>query len=336
MSVSPWGIYSPGSESQSYVSCPDPGSRMTLPSEPSVAVIIPTYNRWPHVCDAIDSVLRQSYEKTECVVVDDASSDNSAALIRKKYGGSVSVISNERNKEKSYCRNLGVKSCEAEFVCFLDSDDILTESSVRSRLEILLEDESVVSYGITQRFNETEDEAVKHFNSRVNPRRPLLEQYVAHQGFLTTNGFMISRTRMLRHGMYAEDLTNMEDVDLFLRLLCSLDFKFCGAIVAKTRRMDRSAQSGLNKIIEQRFELSERIRRNPLVKERIGKGFDRIRCLEYEKFLGALYHAKQFRSFRGYYREGFRSSLSPRSLKFFKRYLLSYLKHPDPFLPFSL
>jgi glycosyltransferase involved in cell wall biosynthesis len=299
---------------------------MTLSSGPKVAVIIPTYNRWPHVCAAIDSVLGQTYRRTECLVVDDASSDDSFRRIREKYGSSVSVISNPRNREKSFCRNLGVRSCDADFVCFLDSDDILTANSVLSRLDILLKDDSVVSYGITQRFNETEDEAVKHFHSRVNLDLPLLEQYLAHQGFLTTNGFMISRENMIGHGMYAEELTNMEDVDLFLRLLCSLDFKFCGAIVAKTRRMDRSAQSGVNKIIEQRFGLSERIRGNPLVAERIGKGFEQIRSSEYEKFLGALYHGKQYKSYRRYYREGFESGRTPRTLKFFKRYLLSYLR----------
>jgi glycosyltransferase involved in cell wall biosynthesis len=302
---------------------------MTLSSEPKVAVIIPTYNRWPHVCDAIDSVLGQTYQGTECIVVDDASSDDSFRRIRGKYGSSVSVVSNSRNMEKSFCRNLGVKSTKAELVCFLDSDDILTANSVRSRVDILLKYDSVVSYGLTQRFNETEDETVKRFKSIVSLDLPLLEQYLAHQGFLTTNGFMISRENMIRHGTYAEELTNMEDVDLFLRLLCSLDFKFCGAIVAKTRKMDRSAQSGLNKIIEQRFGLSERIRGNPLVMERIGKGFEQIRTSEYEKFLGALYHAKQYKSYRRYYREGFKTSLTPRTLKFFKRYLLSFLRIPS-------
>jgi hypothetical protein len=163
----------------------------------------------------------------------------------------------------------------------------------------------------------------------VNEDLPLLEQYLAHQGFLTTNGFMVSRDNMTKHGMYAEELTNMEDVDLFLRLLCSLDFKFCGAVVAKTRRMDRSAQSRLNKIIEQRFGLTERIRMNPLVMERIGKGFEQIQSSEYEKFLGALYHAKQYEPYRRYYRKGFQSNLTPRTLKFFKRYLLSYLRIPS-------
>jgi glycosyltransferase involved in cell wall biosynthesis len=301
---------------------------VTSSSESKVAVIIPTYNRWPHVCDAIDSVLGQTYQETRCIVGDDASSDDSLRWINEKYGPSVTIIPNPRNMEKSFCRNLGVKSSVAEFVCFLDSDDILTPNSVRSRVDISLKDDSVVSYGITQRFNETEDEAVKHFQSIVDEDLPLLEQYVAHQGFLTTNGFMISRENMIRHGMYSEELTNMGDVDLFLRLLCSLEFKFCGAIVAKTRRMDRSAQSGLSKIIEQQFRLSERIRKNPLVTERIGKGFEQICSSEYEKFLGALYHAKQYKSYRRYYREGFKSSLTPRTLKFFKRYLLSYLRIP--------
>jgi glycosyltransferase involved in cell wall biosynthesis len=304
---------------------------MTLSSEPKVAVIIPTYNRWPHVCDAIDSVLGQSYKRTECVVLDDASSDDSSLLIREKYGHSVFVISNPRNKEKSSCRNLGVKSCNVEFVCFLDSDDLLTEDSVQKRLQAFLVEDPFdgVSYGITQRFNQTEEEAVNHFRSRVNTELPLLAQYLAHQGFLTTNGFMVSRDNMIRHGMYAEDLTNMEDVDLFLRLLCSLDFKFCGAIVAKTRRIDRSAQSRLNRIIDQRFGLTERIRMNPLVMERIGEGFEQIQSSEYEKFLGALYHARQYKSYRRYYREGFKSILTPRTLKFFKRYLLSYLRIPS-------
>lgn len=302
---------------------------MTLSSDARVAVIIPTYNRWPHVCDAIDSVLGQTYKRTDCIVVDDASSDGSSRRIHEKYGPSISVISNARNQEKSYCRNLGVKSCEAKFVCFLDSDDVLTQSSVESRLEILFKEESAVSYGITQRFNQTEEDAVRHFRSRVNTELPLVEQYLVHQGFLTTNGFMISRDSMLKHGMYAEELTNMEDVDLFLRLLCSLDFKFCGTIVAKTRRIDRSAQTRLDKVIKQRFGLTERIRMNPTVMERIGKGFEQIRSSEYEKFLGALYHAKQYHSYRRYCREGFKSNLTPRTLKSFKRYLLSFLRIPS-------
>jgi glycosyltransferase involved in cell wall biosynthesis len=305
------------------------GSSMTVSSEARVAVIIPTYNRWPHVGDAIDSVLGQTYKRTECIVVDDASSDGSSWRIHEKYGHSVSVISNARNQEKSYCRNLGVKSCDAKFVCFLDSDDILTQNSVESRLEILFKDESVVSYGITQRFNQTEEEAVRHFRSRVNTELPLVEQYLAHQGFLTTNGFMISRDSMLMQGMYAEELTNMEDVDLFLRLLCSLDFKFCGAIVAKTRRLDRSAQTRLDKVIKQGFGLTGRIRMNPAVMERIGNGFEHIQFSEYEKFLGALYHARHYESYRRYYRQGLKRNLTPTNLKFFRRYLLSYLRIPS-------
>ena len=140
---------------------------------------------------------------------------------------------------------------------------------------------------------------------------------------------MISRENMIKYGMYGETLTNMEDIELFVRLLCWLDFKFCGTIVAKTRRIDRSAQSRNDKVIKQGFELTERIRMNPSVMERMGIGFKKIQSLEYENLLGALYHAKQYRSFRSAYREGIKTGFTPRTLKFLKRYVLSYVRLPS-------
>lgn len=294
-----------------------------------VAVIIPTYNRWPYVCEAIDSVLGQSHKNTECIVIDDASSDGSCHLIQKKYGNLVNVLSNSRNKEKSYCRNRGVRACDADFLCFLDSDDLLTLDSVRTRLDLFMEDQSFVgvSFGITQRLKQTTDEAFREFDSKVDTSLPLLEQYLVHQGFLTTDGFMISKSNMIRHGMYAEDFTNMEDVELFLRLLCALDFKFCGSIVARTRRIDDSAQSNHKKIIRQGFKLTDCIRMDQKVMSRIGDdGFQKVRSSEYEKFLATLYHAGWYRSYRRYYTGGLRENLTPRRLKFFKRYVLSFLR----------
>jgi len=102
--------------------------------DPKITVIIPTYNRWPYVCQAIDSVLKQSYLNAECLVVDDASTDGSYEKLRNKYGERIVLLRNEENKERSYSRNRGVIECNADFICFLDSDDILTQNSIEQRL----------------------------------------------------------------------------------------------------------------------------------------------------------------------------------------------------------
>ncbi len=96
----------------------------------SVAVIIPTYNRWPTICSAIDSILKQTYQKTYCIVVDDASTDDTATLLKKTYEDKIEIIHETYNKGQSACRNIGVERSKNDCVCFLDSDDILEPHAI--------------------------------------------------------------------------------------------------------------------------------------------------------------------------------------------------------------
>jgi len=68
---------------------------------PTVAVIIPTYNRWPLVARAIESVLAQSHAATECIVVDDGSTDGTPGHVRAQFGDRVRRIVLPQNGEKS-------------------------------------------------------------------------------------------------------------------------------------------------------------------------------------------------------------------------------------------
>ena len=90
---------------------------------PKVSVIIPTYNRAAYVKEAIDSVLGQSYEDYEIIVVDDGSSDDTNAVV-KGFGDSRIRYIYQKNKGISGARNTGIRNARAQFVALLDSDDI--------------------------------------------------------------------------------------------------------------------------------------------------------------------------------------------------------------------
>ena len=105
---------------------------------PKVAVIIPTFNRYPVICRAIDSILFQTYPNIDCLVIDDGSTDNTTQLLKGKYSSRLHIYRNKSNKEKAYSRNRGVKETNAEYICFLDSDDTLTKNSIERRLYFLL------------------------------------------------------------------------------------------------------------------------------------------------------------------------------------------------------
>lgn len=94
---------------------------------PAYDVVIPCYNRAHVVADAVASVLAQDHAPTRVIVVDDGSTDDSAALIRR-----LASVNNERlvaamlprNGGASNARNVGLSLCRSPWVAFLDSDDV--------------------------------------------------------------------------------------------------------------------------------------------------------------------------------------------------------------------
>lgn len=85
-------------------------------------MVIATYNRKELVCEAIDSVLAQTFPNFELIVSDDGSTDGTADLLRSRYGDLVRVVSQEnRGAESAY--QFGVSFASGEYLAFLDSDD---------------------------------------------------------------------------------------------------------------------------------------------------------------------------------------------------------------------
>jgi glycosyltransferase involved in cell wall biosynthesis len=95
---------------------------MTTNKQPSVSVIIPTYNRGYCVCKAIDSVLKQTYRDYEIVIVDDGSVDDTRERVA-QYGEAVRYLW-KLNGGAGSARNAGLRHARGHYVAWLDSDDV--------------------------------------------------------------------------------------------------------------------------------------------------------------------------------------------------------------------
>lgn len=100
--------------------------------EPLVSIVIPVYNAEKYLEESLRSVMRQSYRNLEIICVDDGSSDNSPAILRKwkQYDSRIRILTQE-NRGAGVARNLGMESAKGEYILFFDADDILRKRMIR-------------------------------------------------------------------------------------------------------------------------------------------------------------------------------------------------------------
>lgn len=291
-------------------------------------MIIPTYNRYPFVCRAIESVLAQTYGHVECIVVDDASTDGTSDLLTERYGDNITIYRNEQNREKSFSRNAGILASTADYLAFLDSDDTLTPDSVEMRMAIFSEDPTFAGVSFGLRLGAQDDISIVASYLSKLPRggRLTFEQYLDHHKWLSTNSYLIGRQAMLSHGMYNEELTNGEDIELFLRLMSTLEFRCCGTVVTRIfRDASNRARDNAKKIIEKGLVISRILEGNQGIAQKFDFVIRHMKKKEYAQLLRAYYQAKLYQNYRSMFSEGLHNDLSPRTPKFWRRYYYSWL-----------
>ena len=100
-----------------------------------VSVIIPTYNRAHLVSEAINSVLNQTYQDFEIIVVDDGSTDETCEKLR-PYQDKIKYVY-VKNGGAAYARNVGMKIARGKYIAFLDSDDLYYPYKIELQADFL-------------------------------------------------------------------------------------------------------------------------------------------------------------------------------------------------------
>lgn len=87
-----------------------------------LSVVIPLYNKGPHIARAINSVLKQTFQDFEIIIINDGSTDESVDVVQKFVDPRIRLI-NQTNYGVSFARNQGIKCAQSDFIAFLDADD---------------------------------------------------------------------------------------------------------------------------------------------------------------------------------------------------------------------
>jgi glycosyltransferase involved in cell wall biosynthesis len=180
-------------------------------AEPTVSVVIPTWNRRKPLREAIGSVREQDWSDLEILVVDDGSTDGTAD---EAYGAGVRVIRQE-NAGPSVARNRGIEEARGALVALLDSDDRWAKGKLAAQVPLFDDPGVVLSYAREQAEDLTGREL--HIRPKRLPSgdvlRPLLRG-----NFVPTSTVVVRRDAVREAGGFDAGMTHSEDWDLWLRL----------------------------------------------------------------------------------------------------------------------
>ena len=184
---------------------------------PLISVIIPTYNRADVVQRAIASVRQQSYPNWQIIVVDDASADDTEALVKLNCDR-LQYIRHQTNLGGSAARNTGIEQAQGEYVAFLDSDDVWLPNKLELQLQALnpTDSEHLVCYGQFQK-------SLQVFYQRsVLPAKGKGKGSVAEylwlaQGEMLTSTLLISCS-LAKATLFNSELVKHQDLDFVIRL----------------------------------------------------------------------------------------------------------------------
>lgn len=120
--------------------------------KPLVSIIVPSYNHQDYIHECIESILNQSYENIELIIIDDGSKDNTYEIIceyekriKEKIGQY--LIMKKNNEGVSKTINLGIEKSTGEYICIIASDDIMMSDRISIQVEYMIKKNSRVSCG---------------------------------------------------------------------------------------------------------------------------------------------------------------------------------------------
>ncbi len=196
-------------------------------NEPNVSVIIPTYNRARLIGRAIQSVLDQTYQNFEIIVVDDGSTDNTIKVIRyfQKIDKRIRYIRHDNNKGGSAARNTGIKAAQGDYIAFQDSDDEWFPEKLRKQMRLFAK--APVEVGVVYTGFWRIENGKKNYIPWpwIAKKDGSVHEELLKGNFVTTQSIVTRKECLEKAGMFDERLPRLQDWELVIRLSLYYDFK---------------------------------------------------------------------------------------------------------------
>ncbi|MGM0608822.1 MAG: glycosyltransferase family 2 protein [Candidatus Muiribacteriota bacterium] len=200
------------------------------------SVIIPVFNRYEDLIESIKSVLNQSFQDFELLVLDDGSDQEIADFLKLKkiHSSKLKLLKNHKNMGIPFTRNKLIKNTKGDYILTLGSDDVLEKDALKNYyLSINKNLDYYIYYGncCRKQYDEKRNETKVSLINIPDFKDEISSKYFVFGNFLPDSGTVIKKSFYSVYGYYNEKMTRMCDYELWSRvcyekrMFCKFDFK---------------------------------------------------------------------------------------------------------------
>lgn len=214
-----------------------------------ISIVVPLYNKEAYITEAIESILAQTFDRFEIVIVNDGSTDNSLGIAQSINDPRIKII-NQRNAGVSSARNNGIKNAKFEYIAFLDADDWWDPSFLEKIFQAIVRfpNHNIFATGYNRVF-ENKIDTYDHSDLPKLNNVGLINYFKiigsCDSAPLNSSNIVIKKNHFYERGLFKEDLKNHEDHELFLRLCLNQKIVFINQSLSFYRKTEKLTASSL-------------------------------------------------------------------------------------------
>jgi len=182
-----------------------------------VSVVIPTFNREKEVIDTINSVIQQTYTNLEIIIVDDASTDNTVALVKELIDDRIKIHVLDENSKGTKPRNTGINMASGKYIALLDSDDEWIPKKIEKQIELaqsIHEDDFLIFNDVYIR----KDGKDSHFINKIFKKETNIMNYILQDLNVVQTSSYFFPAQLGKKVLFNSKLRKHQDWDFVKRL----------------------------------------------------------------------------------------------------------------------
>lgn len=181
-----------------------------------VSVVLPVFNGAKYVLGSINSILNQTFQKFELIIVNDGSTDETANVLKNIHDLRIKVITFKKKRGIAYAINAGVSRANGMYIARMDSDDLSISTRLEEQVSFLKTHPNVALVGTWSKLINSE-------GKKVGEKRFPIEDREIRSIIIRFNPFihpsiMVRKRVILEVGRYSQEYEGAEDYDMFLRI----------------------------------------------------------------------------------------------------------------------